>query len=85
MPFKTHTFKARFTKANNAMQFVEIYSSSPLGVESLARKTSNIDSTWECQVYWIDPRNSIARQVVDFNPSWKRTLVGERDANTMFN
>jgi hypothetical protein len=84
MPFKTHTFRARFTKANNAMQFVDIDSTSPLGVESLARKTSRIDSTWQCQVYWIDPRNRIVREVVDFDPSWKRTLVGERDADTLF-
>ena len=86
MPFKTHTFRVRFTKAGEAMQLVDLDSHTPLGIERFARNLNpEFDSTWQATVFWIDPRNRIAREVVDFDPSWKRTLVGERDADTLFN
>jgi hypothetical protein len=84
MAYKTHTFRVRFTKPNTATRFVDIQSHTPLGTDKLARRVEELDSTWQATVFWIDPRNRIAREVVDFDPSWKKTLVGERDADTLF-
>jgi hypothetical protein len=85
MPYKTHTFRVRFAKPNEALRFVDLDSHTPLGIERFARNlNTEFDSTWTATVFWIDPRNLIAREVVDFDPSWRRTLVGERDAHTLF-
>lgn len=84
MAYKTHTFRVRFVKPGNAIRFVDIQSHTPLGTDRLARRVEELDNTWQAQVFWMDPRNHTARQVLDFDPSWRKTLVGERDAETLF-